>query len=445
MLAFTHVFPLPVRIIRQRREFRRRGIVNKHPPPLAAVFHVPPAAPAAGAMERAGVRTTWLVVWCQVAHGLTFTAIPLLLPLVRADLGISFTQAGMLSAVATLSYALGQIPAGFLADRFGSRRPFFIGLLGWSALSLGFGLIHVFWLALVSQFVAGAFRALMFAPGLTLLASWFPPQRRATAMGLYMVGGFVGNIVLALAGPLLTELYGWRVALMLLAVPGLIAALVFKAAGKEQPRGQPAARLALSEIAQLARHPIMWVCCALQVARFLVVTAFVVWLPSLLVADRGFSVQTAGLIVAMGAALTAASNIVGGYVSDRLRNPPLVIGGAFAVLACASALLVAVESLPLLFAVIAVSAIFLQFYFGPLFLVPVEVLGPRIAGTATGVGNLFANLGGFVTAYVFGVVKDHAGSFAWGYRGISVICVAGVVLSIVLARVRRRALAGPAL
>jgi nitrate/nitrite transporter NarK len=414
-------------------------MIRQAHPTAAAALH---AMPGAESMSRAGVNTTWLVVLCQLAHGLTYTALPLLLPLVRADLGISFTQAGILSAVATLSYALGQIPAGFLADRFGPRRPFYIGLFGWSLLSLGFALIHDFWLALASQFVAGAFRAMMFAPGLALLASWFPPQRRATAMGLYMVGGFAGNIVLALAGPLLIDLYGWRAALMLLAVPGLIAAFVFKAAATEQPRWKASSRLDYSDIAQLARHPVMWACCGLQVVRFSVVTAFVVWLPSFLVADRGMSVQTAGLIVAMGAALTATSNMVGGYVSDRLRNPPLVIGGSFAALACASILLATVESVPLLLAVIAVSAIFLQFYFGSIFLVPVEVLGPRIAGTATGVGNLFANIGGFVTAYAFGVVKDHTGNFAWGYRGIGVLCLAGVVLSFVLARVRRRALAG---
>src|SRR5258708_4806537 len=106
----------------------------------AAVF---PAAPVA--RSPAGTSTVWLLVLCQFAHGLTFTAIPLLLPLIRPDFGISFTDAGMLTAAATLSYALGQIPAGLLADRFGPRRPFFIGLLGWSTLSLAFGLVHVFW------------------------------------------------------------------------------------------------------------------------------------------------------------------------------------------------------------------------------------------------------------------------------------------------------------
>jgi sugar phosphate permease len=94
--------------------------------------------------------------------------------------------------------------------------------------------------------------------------------------------------------------------------------------------------------------------------------------------------------------------------------------------------------------VIAVNSIFLQFYFGPLFLVPVEALGQRIAGTATGVSNLFANIGGFITAYALGVVKDKAGTFTWGFVGISGACLVGVVLAIVVARMRKRTLVATA-
>jgi len=399
---------------------------------------------AADAMNRDRINTVALVVFCQVVHGLTFSAIPLLLPLIREDLQISFTQAGMLSAAATLSYAFGQIPAGFLSDRFGPKRLFFIGLLGWSALSLCFGLIHVFWFALITQLVAGAFRALLFAPGLALLASWFPPERRATAMSFYMLGGFAGTIVLSLGGPLLTAHYGWRAAFVSFAALGIATAFVYKALAKEKPRKQLLQILALTDVFQLFRYPIMWVCSGLQFVRFSVVTAFNFWLPSLLVADRGLSVQTAGLVVAMSAAFTAPSNTVGGYVSDRLRNPPLVIGGALAILACTSTLLVVVESIPLLLLVIAVNSVFLQFYFGPLFFVPMEVLGQRIAGTTTGFSNLFANLGGFFTAYALGVVKDRAGTFTWGFVGISALCLIGVALSVVLSRMRKRALAAHA-
>ena len=142
----------------------------------------------------------------------------------------------------------------------------------------------------------------------------------------------------------------------------------------------------------------------------------------------------------MSAALTAASNAVGGYVSDRLRNPPLVIGTSLTILACVSMVIVFVESLPLLLVIVAVGSIFLQFYFGPLFFVPIEVLGVRTAGMATGLTNLFANTGGLLTAYALGVVKDSTGTFTWGFIGIGVLCLIGVALTGALARVRRHAL-----
>ena len=391
--------------------------------------------------ERERITSVTLVVLCQVVHVLTFGGIALLLPLIRDDLQISFSQAGMLSAAVTLTYAIGQIPAGYLSDRFGPKRLFFIGLFGWSALSLSLGLVHAFWLAVLNQLAAGAFRALLFAPGLALLASWFPPERRATAISLYMVGGFTGTIVLSLIGPLLANYLGWRPTFIGFALLGIAGALAFRSLAKEKARTETGPRIGMLDAVQLFRHRILWVCSAIQFVRFSVVTAFNFWLPSLLVADRGFSLPAAGLVVAMSAAFTAPSNALGGYVSDRLRNPPLVIGGSLAVLACTSTLLVVVESVPALLLVVAVASVFLQFYFGPLFFVPIEVLGQRTAGMATGFSNLFANIGGLLTAYTLGMVRDQAGSFTWGFVGISVLCLIGVVLSVILARMRSRALA----
>ena len=390
-----------------------------------------------GAPVEGRVRTVSLVVFSQVVHWLTIASIPLLLPLIREDLGISFTQAGLLSVAATLAYGLMQIPAGFLADRFGPGRPYFFGLFGWSAMCIAFGMVHSYWLAMLMLLAAGAFRAMLFAPGLALLASWFPSERRATAMSLFMLGGFTGSILLALAGPFLAERYGWRAVFISFAVLGIGAALLYRAFARENPRAQALRQIAPAEVLRLARYPIMWVCSGLQFVRFSVTTASNFWLPPLLVADRGLSVQTAGLVMAMSAALMAPSNTLGGYVSDRLRNPPLVIGSALAILACTSALLAVVESIPLLLLIIAVNSIFLQFYFGPLFVVPMEALGPRFAGSATGFGNLFANIGGLTTAYALGVVKDQAGSFSWGFLGVSGVCLAGVALAVVLARMRR--------
>jgi len=398
------------------------------------------AAAMTGPAKRNRLINVSLVFVCQVCHGLTFVGIALFLPLIREDLQITYTQAGVLSAAATLSYALAQIPAGYLADRFGARRLFFIGLMGWSFLSLSLGLIHSYWLAVLNLFVAGLFRALLFAPGLRLLASWFPPERGATAMSLYMVGGYAGNILLSLVGPALAATLGWRPTFMLFAVLGVAAAMAYFTLGRARPGAGRARPFAIRDVLRLFEHRILWICGAIQFVRFSVVTGFSFWLPSLLVADRGFSLQAAGLLAAMSAAFSVPANALGGYLSDRLRNPPLVIGVSLAALACASMLLVWVESVPALVLVVAAASVFLQLYFGPLFFIPLEVLGQRAAGTATGFSNLFANVGGLMTAYALGAVKDMTGSFTWGFVGIGVLCVIGAALSVLLARMRNRAL-----
>jgi MFS transporter, ACS family, D-galactonate transporter len=389
--------------------------------------------------RRDAVTTVSLVVFCQGFQALTIGGIALFLPLIREDLGMTFSQAGTLSAATTFTYMLGQIPAGYLTDRFGPKRLFFIGILGSTLLSLNFGMIQSYPAAVANQLVSGVFRALLFAPGVTLIASWFPPDRKATAMGIFVIGGVSGNTFLSLVGPFLVGHYGWRPPFIAFAALGVLAAFAYFALGKEKPAG-PKHPVGMLDAFRLARYPIMWVCAGIQFIRFGVTTSFHFWLPSLLVADRGLSLKAAGLIAAMAFVLTGPSNALGGYVSDRLRNPPLVIGGSLVVLACTSALLVVVDSVPAVVLVVAVNAVFLQFYFGPLFYVPVEVLGQRVAGISTGFSNMFANLGGLTFAYALGVVKDTAGAFRWGFIATSALCVAGVALAFLLARMRRSAL-----
>jgi sugar phosphate permease len=395
---------------------------------------------ASGSRRDAAVTVT-LVVFCQGFQALTIGGIALFLPLIREDLGMTFSQAGTLSAATTFTYMLGQIPAGYLTDRFGPKRLFFIGILGSTLLSLNFGMIHSYPAAIANQLVSGVFRALMFAPGVTLIASWFPPDRKATAMGILVIGGVSGNTFLSLIGPFLVGQYGWRPPFVAFALLGVLAAFTYLKFGREKPAG-PKYPVGMLDAFRLARYPIVWVCAAIQFIRFGVTTSFYFWLPSLLIADRGLSLRTAGLITAMAFVLTGPSNALGGYVSDRLRNPPFVIGGALIVLACTSALLVVVDSVPALVVTVAVNAIFLQFYFGPLFYVPVEVLGQRVAGISTGFSNMFANIGGLTFAYALGVIKDTVGAFTWGFIATSATCVVGVALTFVLARMRRSALQG---
>jgi sugar phosphate permease len=80
-------------------------------------------------------------------------------------------------------------------------------------------------------------------------------------------------------------------------------------------------------------------------------------------------------------------------------------------------------------------------YFGPLFSIPVEILGVSKAGISIGFSNLFANVGGFSAAYLLGALKDRSGAFKPGFFAICGACFLGFALTLILARMRRKAIA----
>ncbi len=379
-----------------------------------------------------------LIVLAQSMQSLTFGGIALFLPLIRRDIGISFTQAGAIAASASIVYALMQMPSGYLADRFPAKRVFALGLLGTNVLAFSLALQHQYWSVLLNQAVTGFFRSLLFAPGLLLLTAQFPRGRRATAMGLYVAGGFTSNIFLNTTGPWLVGLTGWRHLFMFFAVAGVLMVAVFWRFGPAGPRGSPNAPLPLREMLGFLRDRAMLLVGAVQYVRLAMAQGMTFWLPTLIVVEKGYPLTVAGLLVALGAALTAPSNFLGGYLSDRLRNPYLVVAGSLSVLALNNLLLARAGSLALLVAAVAINGIFVQLYFGPLFAIPLELSATRSAGLATGFGNFFANLGGFSVVYLLGALKDYSGSFNAGLYVLSTLCLLGLVCTVLLSRIGRR-------
>ena len=377
-----------------------------------------------------------LIILCQSTQALVYGGIALFLPLIREDVGLSFTQAGTLAAASTIVYAVMQIPSGYLADRVGAKRLFLIGLIGTNLLAFSFAQLHSYGTLVANQALSGFFRSLLFAPGLLLISALFPPARRATALGLYVVGGFSSNVFLNTLGPILVGPVGWRNLFRIFSTGGILILLLFWRLGSQGPSGSGKEQVPLRHILTLFRYRLLWVIGAIQYVRLAVVSGLSFWLPSFILVEKGYSLQVAGLLVALGAAVTAPSNFLGGYVSDRLRNPFLVIGTSLSMLAITTVLLVHVHNLWLLLVVFAVNGFFVQFYFGPLFAVSIQMLGPRTAGLTTGFGNFFANLGGVTFAYFLGAIKDATGSFAMGLYTLSGLCLFGLLCTLALSRMK---------
>ena len=387
--------------------------------------------------QRDRILTVSLTVLCQSFQGLSLGAIALLLPIIRKDLGLSFTQAGSLMAATSLVYALMQIPAGYLSDRFNPKRLFTIGLLGSTILALTFGLVTNYPQALANQIISGFFRALLFTPGLAILTGWLPPNRRATAIGLFWIGGGTGSVLFNLVGPMLVARFGWRFAFISVASLGIIVTLLLLRFGKNPPVTIEPQKGNMFDALHLFRYKIMWVCGGLQYVRLGVMLSITYWLPTLLIQEKGLSLQLVGFIIALQAVVMSPSNILGGYISDRLKNPILVIAVSFGVLCITTGLMVTVNNIFFLVAIILINGIFLQMHFGPLFSVPIELLGVQKAGISIGFSNFFANLGGLSSTFLLGALKDATGAFKPGFFTISGACFLGVALTLLLARMRR--------
>ncbi|MBT2235454.1 nitrate/nitrite transporter [Nonomuraea sp. NEAU-A123] len=397
---------------------------------------VSPAAPTRGR-----VLNSTLIVVCQSMQALAFGGIALFLPLIRQDIGISPSQAGLLAAAGTFTYALMQIPSGYLADRFDPKRLFVFGLLGTNLLALTFALLNSYGWLLANQALSGIFRSLVFAPGLLLISRQFRADRRATAMGLYVAGGFSSNILLNALGPALVGPLGWRWLMISFAASGVLVLLAFARLGDPAPAKAGAKPPTWADAREILSHRAVWLSGFIQFVRLAVVAGTAFWMPSLIVEDKGYSLGVAGAVVAIGAAVTAPSNFLGGWVSDRLGRPLAVVGVSLAMLAVTIFLIPFVDALPALIALIAVNSIFLQLYFGPLFAVPLRYVGTANTGLVTGFSNFCANLGGVALSFGLGAGKDATGSFDAGLWVLAGLCTAGLVVTWLISRLPARDIA----
>jgi len=377
-----------------------------------------------------------LLVSGQSTAGLALGAVGLFLPLIRADLGIGFTQAGGIAAAAMLTYALMQVPAGHLADVLGARRLFVIGTVGVNVCTLGIAVAPSYTFLVVDQAVSGALRALVFIPGMVLITGLFAPARRSTALGVFAIGGVSGNVLLSAVGPLLVGAMGWRGVLGLFGGAGLALAVVYGAlrdAGEPQVRPAPGG----DGVRHVLRHPVLWVGGVVQLVRFGVVNGLAFWLPTLLVEERGATLRTAGLVMGLGGLLMAPMNYLGGVVADRTGRPAAVVGGSLVVLGGTLLVLAGADGLAVTVACVLVAHVVMQLYFGPLFSIPVRVLGASRAGLITGVSNGCACLGAVTFSWALGWTRDLTGSFTPGLLGMAVACGCALVATAVLARMLR--------
>ena len=264
---------------------------------------------------------------------------------VQDEFAFSTETMGWILSSFVLGYALFQVPAGWLGDRFGARGVLTAAIFFWSAMTAATALaprlpvaewLSVAWSFAVFRFLVGVGEATVFPNISRMTAFWMSARERGLASSLWLVGIGLGGIVTPLLVARASEAWGWRASFHVCAAIGVILALLWRFYATNHPEDHPRVRAAELDLIRLGRDPGTPVpgygstpwrkiltnpsACALILSYFFIAYpayVFYTWFFIYLVRVRGLSVEQGSL---WGSAPFIAIMLLaplGGWVSDR--------------------------------------------------------------------------------------------------------------------------------
>jgi MFS family permease len=158
---------------------------------------------------------------------------------IQDSLGVSDTQLGLITGLYfAMFYCFLAIPVGWLADRTNRVRVLSAACALWSAATVGCGLAATYAQLAVARMTVGVGEAGGVPPSYAIIADYFPPERRGTALGIFNLGPPIGAALGIAFGASIAAAYGWRTAFIVLGAIGIVAALVTWIVVREPQRGR---------------------------------------------------------------------------------------------------------------------------------------------------------------------------------------------------------------
>lgn len=390
---------------------------------------------------RSRSRIRWWVaglMWAAIAiNYIDRTVLSAAAPRIQSQFHLSAVEMGVVMSAFFWSYALLQLPAGFLADRLGQKKVLGFAVLWWSLATAATGIANGFKSLVALRVALGVGEAGAYPSNAGIASKWFPRSERATVAGIFDSGSKLGGaIALPLIAAMLTA-FDWKITFALTGLLGLIWYVVWQFTFSDSPRdhkrvnaeelahiendslaersdteGRPALR-------KLLAHRNIWAMC---IGFFMInynSYFFITWLPTYLVKARGMTMMEMGWMASLPLLASIVVEIFAGWASDRVfasgklsltatRKLFLVIGllmassigfAAFADSAAVAVLLLCIAKSGTTVAASQVWAL------------PADVAPRNAVSMVAGVQNTVSNIGGVVGPIVTGAIVGATGSF----------------------------------
>src|SRR5664279_2899919 len=167
---------------------------------------------------------------------------------IAAELGFNALQMGLLLSAFSWPYALANLPAGYLIDRFGVKKMFLAAAISWSLVAIGTSVLHDFIAIYIARALLGVAESPFFASGLKASQLWFAKGERTMPVSIVNTGSQIAN---AIAPPFLTLLLlgtGWRTMFVIVGVLGFVVAAIWWFAYRDPRRDEEVAIKGAAEI-----------------------------------------------------------------------------------------------------------------------------------------------------------------------------------------------------
>jgi MFS family permease len=292
------------------------------------------SAVLADSKSRSGAwRELWLIT---IGHALTHwypATFYLLLPLIGNELGLSYSQIGLIMTCQYMAAAVANVPGGVLVDTIGRKGLLMAVSLFWIGFPyLLIGFTHGYLMLLVCVSLVGFGNSLWHPTAIPALARRYP-ERKGLVLSLHGMGGNVGDALAPLVVGAALVAFTWREVVVMNVLPGLVVALlmfVFLGSMRLGSKKTDADSQSLAEywkrVRQLFRNRALVLIATGSTFRSMTQTALLTFLPVYLAHDLGYSPFVVGAcLFALQAAGFAAAPIAG-HLSDRVGRKTVLMG-----------------------------------------------------------------------------------------------------------------------
>ena len=274
-----------------------------------------------------------LFVITHFAHHLLTALLVPLLPMIRTEFAIDYTQSGLLISAFSLSYGLGQLPSGWLADHIGPRLLITMGICGVALAGFLVGLSPTFTMIIIFLIMMGLLGGGYHPAAPVLISKSVDPDALGRSLGLHVIGGSGSYFLSPIIGVTIAATWGWRGPFIGLAIPTVIFGAIFyillgrrsKKAGErdEKPEIQKEKKPLIERYSQLA---VIIILSTIASALLISVTSFI---PLFLVDNFSLSEKTAAALLSIIYSTGLWAAPAGGYLSDRLGKVPVILTVCF--------------------------------------------------------------------------------------------------------------------